>query len=117
MCTSRPSSATSPAWSTSETPGNCTPINPSFIKETIVRKEPDFDEREFGFSTFSRLLEAMEKEGLCQRIQQGRQWYVVSKEGGGSGKANGQVPPEPSEDGVEEVPHEPEEEPIPDPEE
>ena len=93
------------------------PINPSFIKETIVRKEPDFDEREFGFSTFSRMLEAMEKEGLCQRIQQGRQWYVVSKEGGGSGKANGQVPPEPSEDGVEEVPHEPEDEPIPDPEE
>ena len=93
------------------------PINPSFIKETIVRKEPDFDEREFGFSTFSRMLEAMEKEGLCQRIQQGRQWYVVSKEGGGVGKANGQVPPEPSEDGVEEVPHEPEEELIPDPEE
>lgn len=58
------------------------PINPSFIKETIVRKEPDFDERDHGFSTFSRLLEAMEKVGLCQRIQQGRQWYVVSKEGG-----------------------------------
>ena len=95
------------------------PINPSFIKETIVRKEPDFDEREFGFSTFSRMLEAMEKEGLCQRIQQGRQWYVVSKEGGGGGKASGsgQVPPEPSEDGVDEAPHEPEEELIPDPEE
>lgn len=56
------------------------PVNPSLIKETIVRKEPDFDERELGFSTFSRLLEAMEKEGLCQRIQQGRQWYVVSRE-------------------------------------
>jgi uncharacterized LabA/DUF88 family protein len=90
------------------------PINPSFIKETIVRKEPDFDEREFGFSTFSRMLEAMEKEGLCQRIQQGRQWYVVSKEGGGKPSANGQVPPEPAEDGVEDVP---EEEVIPDPEE
>lgn len=57
------------------------PLNPSFIKETIVRREPDFDERDHGFSTFSRLLEAMEKEGLCQRIQQGRQWYVVLKEG------------------------------------
>lgn len=75
------------------------PINPSFIKETIVRKEPDFDEREFGFSTFSRLLEALEKEGLCQRIQQGRQWYVVSKEGGktatGEGhEESGEAPPE-----------------------
>lgn len=57
------------------------PLNPSFIKETIVRKEPDFDEREHGFSSFSRLLEAAEKEGLCQRVQQGRQWYVVSKDG------------------------------------
>src|SRR5712672_548234 len=45
------------------------PLNPSLIKETIVRKEPDFDERDHGFSTFSRLLEAMEKEGLltCQQ--------------------------------------------------
>jgi uncharacterized LabA/DUF88 family protein len=54
------------------------PLNPSFIKETIVRREPDFDEREHGFSTFSRLLEALEKEGLIKRQQQGRQWYVVS---------------------------------------
>ncbi len=57
------------------------PLNPSLVKETIVRKEPDFDEREHGFSTFNRLLEAMEKEGLCQRVQQGRQWYVVAKDG------------------------------------
>ncbi|MFT3837527.1 MAG: NYN domain-containing protein [Myxococcaceae bacterium] len=53
------------------------PINPSFIKETLVRKEPDFDERDHGFSTFSRLLEALEKEGLLKRQQLGRQWYVV----------------------------------------
>ena len=56
------------------------PLNPSFIKEAIVRKEPDFDEREHGFSSFSRLLEAAEKEGLLQRVQQGRQWYVVAKD-------------------------------------
>ncbi len=61
------------------------PLNPSFIKETIVRKEPDFDERDHGFSSFSRLLEAAEKEGLCQRIQQGRQWYVVAKDSPRSG--------------------------------
>ncbi len=57
------------------------PINPSLIKETIIRKEPDFDVRDAGFSTFSRLLEAMEREGLCARLQQGRQWYVTSKDG------------------------------------
>ena len=74
------------------------PLNPSFIKETIVRKEPDFDEREHGFPTFSRVLEAMEKEGLLRRQQQGRQWYVVptdagpdprGDEGGGEGGGDG----------------------------
>jgi len=83
------------------------PLNPSFIKEAIVRKEPDFDEREFGFSSFSRLLEAMEKEGILQRIQQGRQWYVVAKD-----------PPEPQGRGrgrAAPVEEEDEEEVYPDP--
>jgi uncharacterized LabA/DUF88 family protein len=57
------------------------PVNPSLIKETIVRKEPDFDERDHGFSTFSRMLESMEKDGLLKRQQQGRQWYVVPADG------------------------------------
>ena len=64
------------------------PLNPSFIKETIVRKEPDFDERDHGFSTFSRLLEALEKEGLLKRQQQGRQWYVHPPEGGPDAKGD-----------------------------
>jgi len=53
------------------------PVNPSLIKETIVRNEPDFDEREAGFSTFSRLLQEMERQGLLKRQQLGRQWYVL----------------------------------------
>ncbi|MBE2252819.1 MAG: NYN domain-containing protein [Myxococcus sp.] len=57
------------------------PINPSFLKEALVRKKPDFDERDYGFSSFSRLLEAMGKEGLLTLIQQGRQIYVTAKEG------------------------------------
>jgi uncharacterized LabA/DUF88 family protein len=58
------------------------PLNPSLIKETMVRKEPDFDESVYGFSTFSQLLEAMQKEGLLRRQQiGGRQWYVVAPEG------------------------------------
>ena len=48
------------------------------IKAAIVRREPDFDERDHGFSTFSRLLEEMEKEGLMRREQGAKgQWYVV----------------------------------------
>ncbi len=54
------------------------PINPSAVKETLVRKEPDFDERDYGFSTFTKLLQALETEGLLKRQQVGRQWYVVS---------------------------------------
>jgi uncharacterized LabA/DUF88 family protein len=54
------------------------PVNPSAIKAAIVRREPDFDERDHGFSSFSRVLEQMEKEGLL-RLEQGAkgQWYVV----------------------------------------
>ena len=85
------------------------PLNPSLIKETIVRKEPDFDERDHGFSTFSRMLEAMEKEGLLKRQQQGRQWYVVATD---AGDAKGHEPDALSDLGP--APHD--EEVIPDPE-
>jgi uncharacterized LabA/DUF88 family protein len=55
------------------------PVNPSAVKEFIVRKEPDFDEREHGFSTFKKLIEAMEKEGMLKREQGAKgQWYVVA---------------------------------------
>lgn len=55
------------------------PVNPSAVKEAIVRKEPDFDEREHGFSSFKRLLDAMEKEGLLKREQGAKgQWYVLA---------------------------------------
>ncbi len=58
------------------------PINPSLIKETIVKRQSDFDERAHGFATFTKLLEAMEREGLLSRQQQGksRQWYVLAPE-------------------------------------
>ncbi len=55
------------------------PVNPSAIKEFIVRREPDFDERDHGFSTFKKLIEALEKEGLLKREQGAKgQWYVVA---------------------------------------
>jgi uncharacterized LabA/DUF88 family protein len=73
-------------------------LNPSFIKETIVRKAPDFDERDHGFSTFSRMLEALEKEGLLRREQQGRQWYVVPADGGGEAKGARDADPDPGDD-------------------
>lgn len=54
------------------------PVNPSAIKAAIVRREPDFDEREHGYSSFNRMLEAMETEGLLRREQGAKgQWYVV----------------------------------------
>ncbi|MHB8878098.1 MAG: NYN domain-containing protein [Myxococcaceae bacterium] len=57
------------------------PLNPSLIKETIVRMKPDFDERDHGFSSFSKLLGAMQDQGLL-KLQQlhGRQWYVTAHE-------------------------------------
>ncbi|MBL8937515.1 MAG: NYN domain-containing protein [Archangium sp.] len=93
------------------------PLNPSFIKEALVRKKPDFDERDYGFSSFSRLLEAMEKEGLLTRIQQGRQTYVTSKDGAPEPRADEPAPrleesPEPPR-----APARVEEESIPDPDE
>jgi len=55
------------------------PVNPSAVKEFIVRKEPDFDERDHGFSSFKKLIEAMEKEGLVKREQGAKgQWYVTA---------------------------------------
>ena len=55
------------------------PVNPSAVKEWIVRKEPDFDERDHGFSSFKKLIEAMEKEGLLKREQGAKgQWYVTA---------------------------------------
>jgi uncharacterized LabA/DUF88 family protein len=55
------------------------PVNPSAVKEFIVRKEPDFDERDHGFSTFKKLIEALEKEGLLKREQGAKgQWYVAA---------------------------------------
>jgi uncharacterized protein (TIGR00288 family) len=55
------------------------PVNPSAIKEAIVRKEPDFDERDHGFSSFKRMLEALEKEGALKREQGAKgQWYVLA---------------------------------------
>src|SRR5436309_3477157 len=66
------------------------PLNPSLIKETIVRKEPDSDEREAGFSTFSRMLQEMERQGLLKRQQlNGRQWYVLPPDAAGPEKETG----------------------------
>lgn len=92
------------------------PLNPSFIKEALVRKTPDFDERDFGFSSFSRMLEAMENEGLLSRLQQGRQTYVVPKEGAADAPEPRPVPM-PSPPRPIDAPPRVDEEAIPDPDE
>ena len=54
------------------------PVSQSSLMNAIVRREPDFDVKEHGFSTFSRVLEAMEKESLLKRQQNEKgQWYVA----------------------------------------
>jgi uncharacterized LabA/DUF88 family protein len=75
------------------------PLNPSLIKETIVRKEPDFDERDHGFSSFVRLLQAMESQRLLKLQQHGRQTYVVHGEGASAEPAReeDEVIPDPDE--------------------
>jgi uncharacterized LabA/DUF88 family protein len=99
----RPPGGTVPDWVRdvvqSIVGGATGPLNPSFIKEALVRKEPDFDERDHGFSTFFRLLEALRGQGLL-RLQQlkGRQWYVL--------------PPDAPVGEDEEVIPDPQEEPI-----
>lgn len=99
------------------------PLNPSFIKEALVRKKPDFDERDFGFSSFSRLLEAMEREGLLTRVQQGRQTYVTAKDGAPEApRAEASPESNADEPKAEPVPQRPpqaivDEEQIPDPDE
>jgi uncharacterized LabA/DUF88 family protein len=87
------------------------PLNPSFIKEALVRKEPDFDERDHRFSTFFRLLEALQAEGLLKLQQiKGRQWYVLAPDSGAPETPSGETP---ADDAIPEE----EEEVIPDPHE
>jgi uncharacterized LabA/DUF88 family protein len=100
------------------------PLNPSFIKEALVRKKPDFDERDFGFSSFSRLLEAMEREGLLTRVQQGRQTYVTAKDGapeaatkGEAAAAEGASDAPKADPSPPRAPSGPDEDAIPDPDE
>jgi uncharacterized LabA/DUF88 family protein len=53
-------------------------VNPSAIKSAIVRRQADFDVRAHGFSTFGRMLEVLEKEGLLRRQQTTNgQWNVL----------------------------------------
>lgn len=94
------------------------PLNPSLIKETLVRREPDFDERTHGFSTLFRMLEALQAEGLLKLQQlKGRQWYVVSPESGAAGDAQDAAEPREANEDKESVDaEEVVDEAIPDPE-
>lgn len=54
------------------------PLNQSLLMNAIVRREPDFDVKDHGFPTFSKLIEAMEREGVLKRQQSEKgQWYVL----------------------------------------
>jgi uncharacterized protein (TIGR00288 family) len=41
-------------------------VHASVVKASMLRKEPAFDELEYGYNSFARFLEAAEKEGIVQ---------------------------------------------------
>jgi uncharacterized protein (TIGR00288 family) len=48
--------------------GEAAAINNSLLKEAIKRKDPGFNERAFGFRSFSSLLQEAEKHGLVRLV-------------------------------------------------
>jgi uncharacterized protein (TIGR00288 family) len=41
-------------------------VHASVVKASLLRKEPAFDELEYGFNSFARFLESAEKDGIVQ---------------------------------------------------
>lgn len=74
------------------------PINPSAVKSALMRKEPDFDERDHGFSTFGKLLTALETEGLLRRELIKRQWYVLPPDLAEPASSEEPTPPSPDKE-------------------
>jgi uncharacterized LabA/DUF88 family protein len=58
---------------------NKDPMYSSLIKDTMKRKQPDFNESSYGYRTFQALLEEAEKLGLVHlRVDQRSGTYVVT---------------------------------------
>jgi uncharacterized LabA/DUF88 family protein len=59
----------------------------SMVKQTLLRKKPDFDERALGFRTFKKLLETARDRGLialARDERSGTYRILDSEEGGGA---------------------------------
>lgn len=41
-------------------------VNPSILKQTILKDYPSFDEKQIGFKRFSDIMKALEKDGLVE---------------------------------------------------
>jgi uncharacterized protein (TIGR00288 family) len=70
-------------------------VHASVVKASMLRKEPAFDELEYGFNSFARFLEAAEKDGIVQLTrEQGRGggYRVESADGAPSDRDNGAEP-------------------------
>ncbi len=54
------------------------PIQASLVKDTIKRKQPSFDEGEYGFRSFTELLEEAQTEGLIvmRKDDRSRTYFV-----------------------------------------
>jgi len=64
------------------------PLYSSLVKDTMKRKKPDFNERSWGYSSFSDLLEEAMSLGLltAERDERAGGTFVVTAVGGKSGK-------------------------------
>lgn len=79
-----------PALATSRT------VHASLLKPVMARLAPEFNERDMGFASFGRLLEAASKEGLI-RLSAGRKagGYFVTLVSPGAGATDVEEPLEP----------------------
>jgi len=60
-------------------------VHASVVKASLLRKEPAFDELEYGFNSFARFLESAEKDGIVQLTREpgrGGGYRVESADGG-----------------------------------
>jgi uncharacterized protein (TIGR00288 family) len=75
-------------------------VHASVVKASMLRKEPAFDELEYGFNSFARFLESAEKDGVVQltrepgrgggyRVESAGEGASAHREGGASSHRDG----------------------------
>jgi uncharacterized protein (TIGR00288 family) len=71
-------------------------VHASVVKASMLRKEPAFDELEYGFNSFARFLESAEKDGIVQLTREPGRGGGYRVESAGNG-----APPQRGDNGAE----------------